>query len=97
MFYVTSEIYLNNDLGSLAVSVDNYPQKRKNHLTITYILFMHKPLLALSILFNHFLTGIRCCILLYPGVNHQSILIDGDDRKSQDLLGYGKPSCLCGV
>ena len=38
MFYVTSEIYLNNDLGSLAVSVDNYPQKRKNHLTITYIL-----------------------------------------------------------
>lgn len=36
MFYVTSEIYLNNDLGSLAVSVDNYPQKRKNHLTITY-------------------------------------------------------------
>ena len=37
MFYVTSEIYLNNDLGSLAVSVDNYPQKRKNHLTITYI------------------------------------------------------------
>lgn len=39
MFYVTSEIYLNNDLGSLAVSVDNYPQKRKNHLTITYILF----------------------------------------------------------
>ena len=41
MFYVTSEIYLNNDLGSLAVSVDNYPQKRKNHLTITYfILFI---------------------------------------------------------
>lgn len=39
MFYVTSEIYLNNDLGSLAVSVDNYPQKRKNHLTITYIWF----------------------------------------------------------
>lgn len=38
MFYVTSEIYLNNDLGSLAVSVDNYPQKRKNHLTITYII-----------------------------------------------------------
>ena len=37
MFYVTSEIYLNNDLGSLAVSVDNYPQKRKNHLTITYL------------------------------------------------------------
>ena len=37
MFYVTSEIYLNNDLGSLAVSVDNYPQKRKNHLTITYM------------------------------------------------------------
>lgn len=37
MFYVTSEIYLNNDLGSLAVSVDNYPQKRKNHLTITYV------------------------------------------------------------
>ena len=40
MFYVTSEIYLNNDLGSLAVSVDNYPQKRKNHLTITYICLM---------------------------------------------------------
>lgn len=38
MFYVTSEIYLNNDLGSLAVSVDNYPQKRKNHLTITYLM-----------------------------------------------------------
>ena len=41
MFYVTSEIYLNNDLGSLAVSVDNYPQKRKNHLTITYKIFFH--------------------------------------------------------
>lgn len=39
MFYVTSEIYLNNDLGSLAVSVDNYPQKRKNHLTITYKIY----------------------------------------------------------
>ena len=41
MFYVTSEIYLNNDLGSLAFSVDNYPQKRKNHLTITYLLYRH--------------------------------------------------------
>jgi len=40
MFYVTSEIYLNNDLGSLAVSVDNYPQKRKNHLTITYYIHL---------------------------------------------------------
>lgn len=40
MFYVTSEIYLNNDLGSLAVSVDNYPQKRKNHLTITYVIIL---------------------------------------------------------
>ena len=39
MFYVTSEIYLNNDLGSLAVSVDNYTQKRKNNLTITYIMY----------------------------------------------------------
>lgn len=44
MFYVTSEIYLNNDLGSLAVSVDNYPQKRKNHLTITYSDYMAAPL-----------------------------------------------------
>ena len=42
MFYVTSEIYLNNDLGSLAVSVDNYPQKRKNHLTITYLISVKK-------------------------------------------------------
>lgn len=41
MFYVTSEIYLNNDLGSLAVSVDNYPQKRKNHLTITYMIYLY--------------------------------------------------------
>ena len=44
MFYVTSEIYLNNDLGSLAVSVDNYPQKRKNHLTITYIYYKARGL-----------------------------------------------------
>ena len=46
MFYVTSEIYLNNDLGSLAVSVDNYPQKRKNHLTITYIYYQQNKLLT---------------------------------------------------
>ena len=46
MFYVTSEIYLNNDLGSLAVSVDNYPQKRKNHLTITYIYYKQNKLLT---------------------------------------------------
>ena len=52
MFYVTSEIYLNNDLGSLAVSVDNYPQKRKNHLTITYKHYISKfpnPLLLVAI------------------------------------------------
>ena len=36
MFYVNSEICLNRGLDSPAVSVDNYPQKRKNHLTITY-------------------------------------------------------------
>ena len=57
MFYVTSEIYLNNDLGSLAVSVDNYPQKRKNHLTITYLnkikrhLHMWKHLFQINNLF----------------------------------------------
>lgn len=54
MFYVTSEIYLNNDLGSLAVSVDNYPQKRKNHLTITYKHYISKspnPLLVVPELF----------------------------------------------
>lgn len=39
MFYVNSEIYLNRDLDSQAVSVDNYPQKRKKHLTITYKIY----------------------------------------------------------
>lgn len=37
MFYVNSEFYLNDDLDFWPVSVDNYPQKRKIHLTITYI------------------------------------------------------------
>ena len=60
MFYVTSEIYLNNDLGSLAVSVDNYPQKRKNHLTITYIDLL---LVVIDIFVNSSQTD---CVLVLP-------------------------------
>ncbi|MDR2025500.1 MAG: hypothetical protein LBQ71_20150, partial [Hungatella sp.] len=42
MFLVNSEFYLNDDLEFCPVSVDNYPQKRKNHLTITYYSFVYK-------------------------------------------------------
>jgi hypothetical protein len=42
MFLVNSEFYLNDDLEFCPVSVDNYPQKRKNHLTITYIISILK-------------------------------------------------------
>ena len=63
MFYVTSEIYLNNDLGSLAVSVDNYPQKRKNHLTITYKHYISKfpnPLLLVALVVPELFCFIFC-------------------------------------
>lgn len=87
MFYVNSEICLNRDLDSPAVSVDNYPQKRKRHLTITYIihLSLHNYTRSINLFLPMYLTRAKQVIVIF--------LLAQDDCLLNSLyliLSYGR-------
>ena len=44
--------------------------------------------------FDHFLACLRRGFVLHPGIDHHSVLVDGDHGKSQHLLGDRKASGL---